>query len=141
MNSASGMMVHVASRRVDPSTCVATGLFSLRYRIEKPKTSAPTRTRPITVIARRKKKKIESVSVGRNGRCLARKKRRSVEPLHQKLPQDWTYMHRYPLSILFLGQVVIAPELVISSEHEEHEAAQTCDRNNPAQRHHAHDDQ
>src|SRR5437879_7433567 len=45
---------------------------------------------------------VERVSVGRNGRCLARKERRSVEPLHQKLPQDWTDMHRYPLSVSFL---------------------------------------
>ena len=45
---------------------------------------------------------VERVSVRRNGRRLARKERGSVEPFHQKLPQDWTDMHRYPLSVSFL---------------------------------------
>ncbi len=54
-NIASGMIVHVASSSVEPSIWIATGCFSLRYRIEKPNTSTPTRTMPITVIASRKK--------------------------------------------------------------------------------------
>src|ERR1700722_15501667 len=65
---------------------------------------------------------VERVSVRRNGRSLAREKRRSVKPLHQKLPQDWTDMHRYPLSVLFLRQVVFARWVDISPEHQKHEA-------------------
>src|ERR1700761_3270591 len=49
----------------------------------------------------RQKEEVERVSVRSNGRRLARKQRGVVEPLHQKFPQDWTDMHRYPLSVSF----------------------------------------
>src|SRR3984957_6133187 len=54
---------------------------------------------------------VERVSVGRNGRCLLRKERRSVKPFHQKLPQDWTDMHRYPLSVSFFVRSCSRPRL------------------------------
>ncbi len=41
-------------------------------------------------------------------------------------------MHRYPLSILFLRQIVIAPELHISPEHQEHKATQSRHRHHAA---------
>ena len=50
-------------------------------------------------------------------------------------------MHRYPLSVLFLSQVVVAREPQIAAEHQEHETAQPCHGDHAAQLHHAGDDQ
>jgi hypothetical protein len=37
-------------------------------------------------------------------------------------------MHRYPLSILFLRQIVVTAKLHIPAEHQEHEATQSSHR-------------